>query len=345
VLRLFYAPESAVDVWTMVEQERICCGFLTFELNQTSDAVCVTITAPEAARASVDVLFESFFSKLSASPLQDIAVLRCGPDAWHRQGLPLEQASGEARTVAGHHAAMYPVAALIACVSLLYATVRQAGGTAFLAIMTFAAFPADELRPTALLLNIVAAGYATWRLRRSDAIDQRMLLKVMIPSLMTAFAGGLLVLGSQAYFVLTGLLLIAAATLMMLKRAADTIKARPVRFLTAAFAGGSAGFLSGLTGVGGGVFLTPLLVVLGWASPRRAAALAPPFILCNSVVGLAGVSLAGQTLAPGILIFSGAALLVAVIGTAIGLRWMSERITRYVLAAILLFAGLRLLLR
>jgi uncharacterized protein len=240
---------------------------------------------------------------------------------------------------------MFPVAALIACVSLLYATVGQAGGTAFLAIMAFAAFPADEMRPTALLLNIVAAGYATWRLHRSGAIDHRMLLKVTIPSLMTAFAGGLLVLGSEAYFILTGLLLITAATLMVLKRAADTVRARPVPLLPAACAGAGAGFLSGLTGVGGGVFLTPLIIVVGWTSPRHAAALSPPFILCNSVVGLAGVSLAGQTLAPGTPVFSGAALLGAVIGTTIGLRWMSERTTRYVLAAILLFAGLRLLLR
>jgi uncharacterized protein len=211
--------------------------------------------------------------------------------------------------------------------------------------MAFAAFPADEMRPTALLLNTVAAGYATWRLHRSGAIDHRMLLKVTIPSLVTAFAGGLLVLGSQSYFVLTGLLLIAAATLMVFKRATDTVRARPVPLLPAAFAGAAAGFLSGLTGVGGGVFLTPLLVVLGWASPRHAAALSPPFILCNSVVDLVGVSLAGQVLAPGTLVFSGGALLGAVIGTAIGLRWMSERTIRYVLAAILLFAGLRLLLR
>jgi uncharacterized membrane protein YfcA len=235
------------------------------------------------------------------------------------------------------------VAALIGCVSLLYATAGQAGGTAFLAIMAFAAFPADEMRPTALLLNVVAASYATWRLHQAGAIDHKLLLKVMIPSLVTSFAGGLLVLGAPVYFALTGLLLIAAATLIVLKRAA--VDARRVRLFPATLAGTAAGFLSGVTGVGGGVFLTPLLIVLGWASPRHAAALAPPFILCNSAAGLAGVSLAGQTLAPGALLFSAGALIGAVIGTAIGLRWMSERTTRYALAAILLFAGFRLLLR
>jgi uncharacterized membrane protein YfcA len=163
------------------------------------------------------------------------------------------------------------IAGLIGCVSLLYATAGQAGGTAFLAVMAFAAFPAAEMRATALLLNIVAAGYATWRLHRRDAIDRKMLLPLTMPSLVTAFLGGLLVLGGQIYFVVTGLLLVAAAALMVLKRTADTIEARPVRSLPAAAVGAGVGFVSGLTGVGGGVFLTPLLIAFGWTSPRRAA--------------------------------------------------------------------------
>jgi uncharacterized membrane protein YfcA len=237
------------------------------------------------------------------------------------------------------------VAGLIGCVSLLYATAGQAGGTAFLAIMAFAAFPAAEMRATALALNIVAAGYATWRLHRRGGIDRKMLLPLTLPSLVTAFAGGLLVLGGHIYFILTGLLLAAAAALMVCKRTADTVEARPVPLLPAAAVGAGAGLISGLTGVGGGVFLTPLLIVFGWASPRRAAALSPPFILCNSVVGLAGVLLVGQTLAPSIVVYSIGALAGAIIGTAIGLRWMSERGTRYALATILLFAGIRLLFR
>lgn len=240
---------------------------------------------------------------------------------------------------------LFLIAALIGCVSLLYATAGQAGGTAFLAVMAFAAFPAIEMRATALLLNIVAAGYATWRLHRRAAIDRKMLMPLTVPSLVTAFPGGLLVLAGQVYFILTGLLLVAAAALMVFKRTADTVEARPVRLLPAAAVGAGAGFISGLTGVGGGVFLTPLLIALGWASPKRAAALSPPFILCNSVAGLLGVFLAGQKLAPGTLLYSVCALAGAVIGTAIGLRWMSERATRYVLAAILLFAGIRLLSR
>jgi uncharacterized protein len=242
--------------------------------------------------------------------------------------------------IAGH---TLLVAALIALVSLLYATAGQAGGTAFLAIMTFAAFPSGEMRPTALVLNIVAAGYATWRLYAQAAIDGKMLMQLTGPSLATAFLGGLLMLGGRVYFMLTGLLLISAAILMAFKGSADNIKLRPVGLLPATLVGAGSGFVSGLTGVGGGVFLMPQLVAFGWASPKQAAALSPPFILCNSVVGLIGVLLAGQQPTPGTPLYSAAALGGAVIGTGIGLRFMSERATRYVLAVVLLLAGIRLL--
>jgi uncharacterized membrane protein YfcA len=240
---------------------------------------------------------------------------------------------------------MLAVTGLIGCVSLLYATAGQAGGTAFLAVMAFAEFPAAEMRGTALMLNIVAAGYATWRLHRRAAIDLKMLLPLTVPSLVTAFLGGLLVLDGHVYFILTGVLLIAAAVLMVFKRTADSVDAHPVRLGPAAAVGAGAGLISGLTGVGGGVFLTPLLIAFGWTSPRRAAQLSPPFILCNSILGLAGVLLVGQNLAPSSVFYAVGALAGAAIGTIVGSHWMSDRGTRYALAAILLFAGIRLLLR
>jgi uncharacterized protein len=234
---------------------------------------------------------------------------------------------------------------LLASVSLLYATAGQAGGTAFIAVMAFAAFPAAEMRPTALLLNVVAAGYATSQLHQNGALDQKALWPLTLPSMAAAFVGGLLVLNGREYFELTGLLLIAAAVLMIFKREADLVETGSVMVFPAALAGAASGFLSGLTGVGGGVFLTTLIIALGWASPKRAAALSPPFILCNSVVGLLGVLIAGQRLTSNMPLYAVGALVGAVLGSAIARRGMSQRATRYVLAIILLFAGLRLLLR
>lgn len=241
------------------------------------------------------------------------------------------------------HAAL--IVALIGAVSLLYATAGQAGGTAFVAVMAFASFPASAMRPTALFLNVVAAGYSTVQLLRNGAIDVKTLALVTLPSIATAFIGGLLVLAAPEYFALTGLLLVAAGVLIIFKRTADSVETCAVPSLPAALAGAASGFLSGLTGVGGGVFLTPMLVALGWASAKRAASLSPPFILCNSAAGLLGVLIAGQRLAPAAPLYAVGALVGAILGSTIAMHWMSERGIRYVLAAILLFAGLRLLLR
>ena len=241
------------------------------------------------------------------------------------------------------HAAL--IVTLIGAVSLLYATAGQAGGTAFVAVMAFASFPASEMRPTALFLNVIAAGYATLQLHRKGAIDTKTLALVTLPSIATAFIGGLLVLDAGAYFALTGLLLVAAGVLIIFKRNAASVEARAVPSFPAALAGAASGLLSGLTGVGGGVFLAPMLVAFGWASAKHAAALSPPFILCNSAVGLLGVFIAGQRLGHAAPLYAVGALAGAILGSTIALHWMSERATRYVLAAILLFAGLRLLLR
>jgi uncharacterized membrane protein YfcA len=239
---------------------------------------------------------------------------------------------------------MLVLIAVIAAISALYAMAGQAGGTAFVAVMALAGFPAAEMRPTALLLNIVAASYATWTLHRKGLIDWQPFIRLIVASLPAAFLGGLVVLEGRLYFVLTGSLLLLAAALMVLKRSADTAEDRQPPLWPAALGGAAVGFLSGVSGIGGGVFLAPLLIVLGWSSPKQAAYLSAPFILLNSVLGSGGVWLAGQTPSPGAALYALGALAGSVIGTAISLRWMSERVIRYVLSAILVFAGFRLLL-
>lgn len=230
---------------------------------------------------------------------------------------------------------------LLMAVSLVYSTVGQAGGTAFLAIMAVMGLPAAELRPTALILNIVAAGYATWRLSAARVIDWRSLMCVGLPALPLSFLGGMVALDSGVYFTLTGGILLFAAAMMITKWRARADN--PPGIVPAALVGGIAGFASGITGVGGGVFLAPAVVALGWGTARQAANLSAPFILGNSMTGLAGALIAGQRPDADVGPYALAALAGAVVGTMIGQRFMSERMTRYVLAAILLVAGLRLL--
>ncbi|GEP08865.1 UPF0721 transmembrane protein [Methylobacterium gnaphalii] len=233
---------------------------------------------------------------------------------------------------------------LVGLVSAVYAAAGQAGGTAFLAVMAFAAVPATEIRPTALALNVVSAGYATWRLHRARAIDWPLLRRLGGPSLPAALLGGLVVLGGRTYLLLTGSMLLLAACLLLTRSRADAVDEPEVGCGPATAAGAATGFLSGLTGVGGGVFLAPLLIGLGWASPKRVAGLSAPFILTNSAVAIAGVTLAGQTVAPGVSLYGLFAFLGAVAGTAVGLRWMSQAATRRLIAGILALAGASLLL-
>src|SRR6266851_5052454 len=233
---------------------------------------------------------------------------------------------------------------LFGAVSLLYATVGQAGGTAFLAVMAFASFPSNEMRPTALLLNIVAATYSTWLFNRGSLVDWAKLRPLLLASLPTALVGGFIVLDERIYNAVTGIVLLLAAAILAFRRARDGEPDRPTPLWGAIIVGAAVGFVSGLTGVGGGVFLAPILIALHWASPKQTAALSSPFILANSIVGLAGAMYAGQVPAQDTWIYALAALIGAMIGTVVGLRWLSQRMTRYALAIILGTAGIQLLL-
>jgi uncharacterized membrane protein YfcA len=233
--------------------------------------------------------------------------------------------------------------ACFALVSLLYATVGQAGGTAFLALMAFASFPPNEMRPTALLLNIVAATYSTWLFNRGSHIDWGKLKPLLIASLPTTLAGASIVLAEDVYHAVTGCVLMLAAVVLMIGRSNGDAPDRVTPLWAAISTGAGIGFVSGVTGVGGGVFLAPLLVGMRWASPKQTAALSAPFILGNSAVGLLGTLHVGQMPSTQTWLYALGALAGAMAGTTIGLRWLSQRATRYILAAVLGSAGIQLL--
>jgi hypothetical protein len=235
------------------------------------------------------------------------------------------------------------VTALMGLLALLYATVGQAGGTAYIAAMALFGFPHDVMRPTSLLLNVIAAGYATWRLNRARAIDWRLLRPIAVASLPMAFVGGLLVLQPQSFRIVVGGVLMAAAALTVRRVNRALPWARPLQPPLAAAIGAGIGLASGLTGIGGGVFLAPLLLIGGWATPKQMVGVSAPFILANSAVAFFATRLVGQTVADGIGFFATGSLAGAAVGTAISLRWVSPRMIRFILAAILLASGLRML--
>src|SRR6516162_1844257 len=225
------------------------------------------------------------------------------------------------------------LALLFGTISLLYATVGQAGGTSFLALMALASFPPSTMRPTALVLNIVASTYSTWLFNRGKFVDWAKLTPLLVSSVPTALVGGLIILDERHYKTVTGLALLLAAMVLVFRKANGGEPDRPIPLWGAIIIGAAVGFVSGLTGVGGGVFLAPILITLRWATPRQTAALSSPFILANSVMGLAGAIYVGQTPSADTWLYALAALTGAMIGTIVGLR-LSQMTTRYLLAAI-----------
>jgi uncharacterized membrane protein YfcA len=239
----------------------------------------------------------------------------------------------------------------IGLVALLYASVGHAGATGYIAVMTLLGMPSAVVRPTALLLNVIVATIASIQFFRAGHFRPQLFWPLAVASVPCAFVGGWITLPTAAFEAVLGGVLLASAARMLLdarRPAADDHAATemsPVGRPTALWAviGGMIGLLSGLTGVGGGVFLTPALLALGAAPVKTIAAVTAPFILVNSLAGLAGGLLAGRPFPAAGLPVIAAAVLGGTVGGTIGAFRLPARTLRLLMAAVLAFASVKLL--
>lgn len=225
----------------------------------------------------------------------------------------------------------------------LYTSVGHAGASAYIALMALFGVPPVAMRPTALTLNILVATFTSARYVRAKAFRWRTLWPFLVGALPMAFAGGAIQLPGQYYRPLVGVvLLISAARLLWPKELNAAKQWHDPPILAAVVAGAAIGMLSGLTGTGGGIFLSPLLLFLGWSEPRSASGVAAVFILCNSVAGLLGNVAILQYLPPNLPIFAGAVMAGALLGTTLGIRLEIPGILK-ALGLVLAIAGLKLI--
>jgi uncharacterized membrane protein YfcA len=237
------------------------------------------------------------------------------------------------------------VAILFAVVATLYASVGHAGASGYLAVMAIAGVQPGIMRPTALVLNILVATIVVVRFARAGRIAWRSLVPFVIASIPLAFIGGLIVLPGSLYKPLVGVVLLGAAVRFFATagRFPGDEQEVHVPAAPAAGIGGVIGLMSGLTGTGGGIFLTPLLLFLRWAGPRMAAGLSSAFILANSTAGLAG-NLASVRVIPDSLVYWLPAVGIgALIGSELGAQRLSPPAIRRALALVLVVAGLKLI--
>lgn len=236
------------------------------------------------------------------------------------------------------------MAALFFAVAALYSSVGHAGASGYLAAMALFSVAPDVMKPTALVLNILVASVAAIKFYRAGLFDWKLFWPFALTSVPAAFAGGAVTLPAAQYRLVVGIVLLFAAGWMFwsARRQADESVRRPP-IIAALLLGLGLGFLSGLTGVGGGIFLSPLLLVMRWSTVRTTSAVAAVFILVNSIAGLLGHAAGIANLHPGVGVWA----LAVVAGGWIGSRYGSGRlpapVLRQLLSLVLLVAAVKLI--
>ena len=235
------------------------------------------------------------------------------------------------------------LAGLFFAAAVLYASVGHAGASAYLAAMALVGAAPDTMRPTALVLNLFVAGIVIVRFSRAGHLPWRSLLPLAIGSIPMAFVGGSVQLPGEIYRPLVAAVLLAGAWRLATAMAPRDEEVRPgVPLVPGVAAGAGIGLLAGLTGTGGGIFLTPLLVLAGWTATRDAAGLSGAFIMVNSISGLAGLLTGGVALPAAMPLWIGVVAAGGLIGSRLGSSRFSILDLRRALALVLVLAAAKL---
>jgi uncharacterized membrane protein YfcA len=237
------------------------------------------------------------------------------------------------------------IAILFFAGATLYASVGHAGASAYLAVMGLYSFAPSVMKPTALALNILVAAVATLKFYRAGLFSWRLFWPFAVASIPAAFIGGATTLPTRSYKIAVGIVLLYAAVWMFRSSLRPLQASAHTPPLWAAIVSGMAiGFLSGLTGVGGGIFLSPLILYMAWADTRATSGIAAPFILVNSIAGLLGHLSSVSQLPPNIPVWGAAAVVGGWIGATYGSKRAAPPVLRQLLSLVLVVAGVKLIL-
>jgi uncharacterized membrane protein YfcA len=236
-----------------------------------------------------------------------------------------------------------PVAFFLA--ALFYAAAGFGGGSAYLAVLAVSGIPYQTVPQTALLCNVVVTVGGVWHFRRGGHLALGRVLPFFVLSIPMAYVGGQIEIGRQLFLIIMGGALLAAGIRMMLPR--PEAGARPAspktEWLIGLPVGAALGLLSGVVGIGGGIFLAPILLLTGWTTSKQTAAAASLFILVNSAAGLAGHLVKSVHIGWTALPLVVAALVGGQIGSRVGSYKLSGDGVRRLLAAVIIVVGARLL--
>ena len=232
---------------------------------------------------------------------------------------------------------------LIFAAALLYSSVGHAGASGYLAAMALFGLAPDAMKPTALVLNILVASITTVRFYRAGCFSWPLLWPFALGSIPASFLGGALHLPTNIYKPLVGVVLLIGAARLAWPGKQEAAETKPVPIAPGVLWGVGIGLLSGLTGTGGGIFLSPLLLFAGWAETRQTGGVSAAFILVNSLAGLAGRLTTMGELPAALPVWALAALAGGLVGASLGSRRLAPLRFRQLLALVLVIAGVKLI--
>lgn len=236
------------------------------------------------------------------------------------------------------------ISALFFAVAILYSSIGHGGASGYLAVLSFFTIAPKEMSSTALLLNIIVASIAFITYYRAGHFSLKLTLPFLITSIPLAFLGGMLHVSTSLYSFLLGFVLVSAAVWLAshLTTFDDKNGTIPPKILIALIVGGGIGFLSGIVGVGGGIFLSPLILLMKWSDVKTTSAASAIFIALNSIAGIMGRYLEDNLVIGEYLPFMVAAIVGGYIGSRLGAIKFSNIILWRLLAVVLVIAALKL---
>jgi uncharacterized membrane protein YfcA len=234
------------------------------------------------------------------------------------------------------------MATLVLAAALLYSSGGHAGASAYLAIFALFAIAPAIMKPTALVMNIAVASIGSTRFIRARAVPWHLLRPLCLGSIPAAFWGGSIRLGPGTYLLILGSVLLVASAFLWLRPKFPGTRPPP-RAVWLVAIGATLGFVAGLTGIGGGIFLSPLLILSGWEEPRKTSGAAAVFILVNSLLGLLGHFSSTRLIPPAAALLGATAVIGGLIGSWVGVHHLRPLALRRVHAVVLLLSGAKLL--
>lgn len=232
---------------------------------------------------------------------------------------------------------------ILPIVAFMYAAVGHGGASGYLALMALFGFAPEVMKPTALILNLFVAAIAFIHYAKSGYFNKKLFFSFAITSVPLAFLGGMIEIDASLYKKILGVLLIFAILRMLNVFGKETEETKKIKMWQGLIVGGSIGFFSGLTGIGGGIILTPIILLMKWGRMKEAAAVSALFIWVNSAAAMGGQLSSGIKIDSQSIILVGIAVVGGFFGGYLGSKKFNNKALRYMLAVVLLIACVKLL--